>query len=419
MCDHAKFSVDFRLALSGRLISSLQVDRRSTIRQVREELTQKAAGSSAPLCGTWSLLYGGKILAETAAVDQVLVDHALVDVVCSAQGRVVVTASNDCTARVFNLGTGDCLELRGHFGQVFACTVSANHCLLATASEDGTARVWAVHDGNPVQLLCLGHDGEVYSAVFSSCSSLVVTASQDGTACLWCSHTGRKHWRFPHAAEVYLATFSFDDQLVLTSSADGAACIVSVGTGELAARLEGHTGGVNRAEFSPVSSLVVTASSTTAHLWDGTTSTRLHDMIGDSELKFVNFSSDGKLVLATRASGSAEVWCVVTGELMWTCTHHSEPVYMAASCMHGANIALACEDGTATLWSRDGELLLTLADHEDAVTWISFSPWADMLVTASWDGTARLWSTDSGECLEIFEGHAAPVLYAEFSYLQN
>ena len=419
MCDDVKFSIDFRLALSGRLISSLQVDGHSTIRQVRDELMQKAGGSLTPLGRTWSFLYGGTLLSEMATVNQVLVDHALIDVVCSAQARVVVTASNDCTARAFDLDTGDCLELQGHFGQVFACTISAHHCLLATASEDGTARVWAVHEGRPVELLCLGHDGEVYSAVFSSCSSLLVTASQDGTACLWCSHTGRRHWHFPHGAEVYLATFSFDDQWVLTSSADGAACIVSVSTGELAARLEGHTGGVNRAEFSPVGTLVVTASSTTVRLWDGMTSTCLHEVIGDSELKFVNFSSDGQLVLATRASGSAEVWGVATGELRWTCTHHSEPVYMAASCMQGANIALACEDGTATLWSRHGELLLTLADHEDAVTWISFSPWANMLVTASWDGTARLWSTDSGECLEVFEGHAAPVLYAEFGYLKN
>lgn len=200
------------------------------------------------------------------------------------------------------------LEFAGRSAQYNPTSARRAYAKSRWLLNDGTARVWAVHEGRPVELLCLGHDGEVYSAVFSSCSSLLVTASQDGTACLWCSHTGRRHWHFPHGAEVYLATFSFDDQWVLTSSADGAACIVSVSTGELAARLEGHTGGVNRAEFSPVGTLVVTASSTTVRLWDGMTSTCLHEVIGDSELKFVNFSSDGQLVLATRASGSAEVW---------------------------------------------------------------------------------------------------------------
>ena len=395
----------------------LVVDKRSTIEQLRNELRCAAGDSLKHLGPSWSLLCNKELLTDHTVIQDVLVDQCWIDIVGCSRVRVVVTASNDCTARLFDLDSGGCLELRGHFGQVYACTISASRGRLLTASEDKTARIWTVEGWNPVEEHCLQHDGEVYSAVFSNKGHLVATASQDCAVCLWCSETGERRWCFSHMAEVYLATFSHDDMWVLTASADGVACILNVETGEVSARLEGHSSSVNRAEFSPVSTLVVTASNTTVRLWNGLTSTCLHTMAGESEVKFADFSKDGALVLATRASGSVAVWCVATGQLQWTCDHHLEPVYMAVSCPHSIRIALASEDGTATVWSRTGDLLLTLSEHVDSVTWISFSPWANILVTASWDSTALLWSAESGECLDVLEGHAAAVLYTEFGYV--
>ena len=417
MSADGKWSLSCCLAFSGREILKCRVDKHSTIRQVREDLRRGAGDSLTLLQKSWHLLFNGKILPDEAVVQHVLVDCASVDVVCSSQARVVVTASNDCTARVFDLDSGNSMELCGHFGQVYACTISSSCSQLLTASEDKTARVWALDGWLPVEKHCLRHDGEVYSAVFSSCGSLVITASQDCTACLWCSHTGKRQWQFLHTADVYLATFSPDDISILTASADGFACIVSVETGEASARLGGHGGSVNRAEFSPAIPYVVTASGATLRIWNGTTCICLHTRTGDSEIKFANFSADGELLLTTRASGSAEVWSVSTGELNWTCAQHSEAVYMAASCQQGTQIALAGEDGKATVWTRNGELIRTLSDHVDAVTWISFSPFENLVVTASWDGTAMLWSTETGECVDVLEGHAAAVLYAEFGFL--
>ena len=138
--------------------------------------------------------------------------------------------------------------------------------------------------------------------------------------------------------------------------------------------------------------------------------------VSEAEVKYASFSADGQLVFLTRSNGHAEVFGS-GGPLLYTLQHHTEPVYMAASCPSSTFLALACEDGEATVWDLKGGKHVMTLKHLDAITWISFSCCGQLLLTASWDGTAKVWS-DTGECLQTFEEHAAPVIYAEFGTLQ-
>jgi WD40 repeat protein len=61
----------------------------------------------------------------------------------SPDGRLLATASNDKTARVWDPAAGEHLRtLTGHTSVVRAVAFSPDGRLLATASEDCTARVW-------------------------------------------------------------------------------------------------------------------------------------------------------------------------------------------------------------------------------------------------------------------------------------
>ncbi len=64
----------------------------------------------------------------------------------SADGRRLATASADGTAKVWDATTGaELLTLTGHTSIVVGVAFSADGRRLATASWDGTAKVWA-HD---------------------------------------------------------------------------------------------------------------------------------------------------------------------------------------------------------------------------------------------------------------------------------
>ena len=79
----------------------------------------------------------------------------------SADGKRVVTASVDLTARVWDAETGKPVgEALKHDGPVFSASFSADGKRVVTASDDKTARVWDAETGKPVGEP-LKHEGKV------------------------------------------------------------------------------------------------------------------------------------------------------------------------------------------------------------------------------------------------------------------
>jgi WD40 repeat protein len=74
--------------------------------------------------------------------------------------------------------------LNGHNGSVNSAAFSPNGALVVTGSDDKTARIWDAATGQPIVVL-KGHDLAVNSAAFSPNGLRVVTASRDKTARIW------------------------------------------------------------------------------------------------------------------------------------------------------------------------------------------------------------------------------------------
>ena len=165
-----------------------------------------------------------------------------------------------------------CADITIKFG---SAAFSEDGKRVVTASNDRTARLWDAATGKEVAVL-RGHDAAVKAAAFSPDGERVVTASDDKTARLWDVATGKHLAVLRHDATVEEAAFSPDGKRVVTASYDKTTRLWDVATGKEVAVLRGHDDAVESAEFSPDGKRVVTASDDkTARLWDATTGKQL------------------------------------------------------------------------------------------------------------------------------------------------
>lgn len=162
--------------------------------------------------------------------------------------------------------------MRGHLDAVNTASFSSSGQLVLTASDDKTARIWDASSGE--QLVVLPHNAPVTCAAFDPSGNIVVTAGEDDRAQVWeisaVQLRSAKSLRVltGHTDSINNIAFSKAGDLVLTASVDGSARVWRLADGECIAELRGHTGVVNTAAFSPDGKYVVTASvDRTARVW--------------------------------------------------------------------------------------------------------------------------------------------------------
>ena len=107
-------------------------------------------------------------------------------------------------------------KLEGHTDSVRAVAFSADRSLLASASDDGTVRLWNPSTGQEVQKL-EGHTGEVSAVAFSADGSLLASASFDDTVRLWNPSTGQEVQKFEDMPFITTIKFTIDNRTLLTN----------------------------------------------------------------------------------------------------------------------------------------------------------------------------------------------------------
>jgi WD40 repeat protein len=318
--------------------------------------------------------------------------------------------------------------LTGHTSEVWAMAFSPDGRLLATGSQDGTARLWTPATGQHLRTFT-GHTGEVVAVAFSPDGRLLATASGDKTARVW-DLAGGPAWRYIHDGEVWAVAFSPDGRLLATGSQDGAARLWDPATGECLHTLTGHAGRVMGVAFSPDGRLLVTAGGDkaegywdpvvddkTARVWDSATGECLHTLTGHtSEIVAVAFSPDGRLLATASQNKRAQLWDPATGERLRKLKGKISEDMAVAFSPDGRLLVTASKDGTARLWDpATGARLRTLPAHDFRVDHVAFSPDGTQLATGGADGTAGVWDAATGECLGILTGHTGEVVAVAFS----
>jgi WD40 repeat protein len=381
----------------------------------------------------------------------------------SPDGRLVVTASQDTTARIWDVDTGaELAELRGHDDWVWRAAFSPDGRRIVTASRDGTARLWDAAEGRELAVLAHAADEDkgVWTAAFSDDGTRIVTAGDDGTARLWDGRTGVpvrvleghrsgvRDARFTpdgrrvitggidgdarlwdvgtgssgvlrgHGALIWGISVSPDGRLAATASQDGTARVWELATGRLVAVLDGHDDEVWAAEFSPDSRLLVTASfDRTARIWDIAAGRTQIELRGHTHSVYsACFSPDGRWVLTGSLDGTARVQEADTGRTVSTLRGHTRGVNFAGFSADGMRVVTTSQDATARYWDASaGQSSREFRVHSRAVTNVAFSPDSHRLATAGGDKRVGIWNVTTGRLERLLTGHDREVSGAVFS----
>lgn len=303
--------------------------------------------------------------------------------------RVFATATQALWTTLVRHGAGVAMAVFSPDGKRFA-----------TASYDGTARVWDTVSGAPITPP-LVHGDAMVSVKFAPDGGTLITASRDHTANLWDARTGERKRKIPHPSFVLSAEITRDGRWLVTSCEDGLVRVFDAATGEPSGGVPmRHAAGVKLAITSPDSRHVLAASHDgKIKLWDLTTSTIVAE-VEHFTVETLAFSPTGDRFATTgsdqgNSKPTARIWSM-TGRLVAEVAHGG-PISVARFSPDGQRLATASNDGTARVWDAvTGKPISSEMPHRDMVRAMELSPDGARLVTGCYDGTARVWDATSG-----------------------
>jgi WD40 repeat protein len=391
----------------------------------------------------------------------------------SPDGRLVATVGPGGFVHIWKVASGRfLLSMRasgpsvGSFAgdrSVSSVRFSPDGRRLLTAAGDGTARIFEVRSGRQLAAMA-PHDDVVSRAVWSPDGREVVTASDDHTSRLWDPGGGGQFQTLRgQTAAVEAAQFSPDGDYVLTAGADGLAEVFDTRSAAPLTELRGHRNGAVAAAFSPDGRAVLTAGEDgTARVWDlgiasphaspkillgngGMPTTfwgrpdptarlmltrrtqirdsrsgrRVAQLAGDPEVVAASFDRSGQLLFTAIqrdiSAVAGRLWDARSGRLTRVLAGPGSAAEHGVLSEDGALLATADDSGSVTIWqTATGKRLQVFKRHTRSrppyslLVSIVFSHDGTLALTGDTAGKAYLWRTSDGRVLNSSRGPPQP-----------
>ncbi|KID90234.1 will die slowly [Metarhizium guizhouense ARSEF 977] len=302
------------------------------------------------------------------------------------------------------------LVLHGHTGPVSQVRISPNGKFIASASADGTLKLWDAATGAHMDTL-VGHMAGVSCVAWTPDSNTLASGSDDKAIRLWDRVTGRPKTTTRksiagqemaalrgHHNYIHCLAFSPKGNILASGSYDEAVFLWDVRAGRLMRSLPAHSDPVSGIDFCRDGTLVVSCSTDgLIRVWDTSTGQCLRTLVHEDNPAVTNvcFSPNGRFVLAFNLDNCIRLWDYVAGTVKKTYQGHRNEKFAIGGCFGVLDgepfIASASEDGDVILWNvKNKEILQRISTgHKGVCFWVDVN--GEILASAGQDHTIRVY----------------------------
>jgi WD40 repeat protein len=302
----------------------------------------------------------------------------------------------------------------GHTDRVYSVAYSPDAQYLASASRDGTIKIWDASGATrqPLYSFEINPDPESYGATnlaFSPDGSLLAAINARSEIILWNTATWQEIQRKTNAHDgtIWGLAFSPDGTRLLTGGSDSLVKLWNTSDLSEIYTFSEHREGIEAVAFSPDGAFIASASlDGTSKVWQLSDFAKIASftlpprIIANSpRMTGVTFSLNSQRLITASTDGNVYVWNIANNSQIMKIGGHDDWVY-GVTIRPGSDtdaiegeIISAGADRSIRIWGGlYGRSKLELRGHTDQVYAIALNPLDNgLLASASADHTVRLW----------------------------
>nr|XP_006821226.1 PREDICTED: NACHT and WD repeat domain-containing protein 1-like [Saccoglossus kowalevskii] len=307
--------------------------------------------------------------------------------------------------------------LIGHQGEILDIAVNQSRMLLVTASCDCTLKIWDLETAEVVHTLNT-HSEAVYCVAISGDGKWLVSGSSNDTLIIWNLLTGELVHKLPenHRNYYLYAPLTTTHYSCMVVSVDAVAiCVYDMVNGRRIHTLSGHTEAVSHLKITPDDlSIVSTSDDSTVKIWCVNSGQLLHDIQEHND--YIScLAVSQKYTVSCDAMVSDQSIIVIfqkvidttNGKIVHSLQH--EKYQVTSVCISPDESYLTTGCGYHLLiWNLgNGQLLHKCSGHDSVIDCICITMDNKYIVSGARDGIMVVWELETGQLVHTLEGQQA------------